>query len=105
MVYVSARRNKQGVVEWLKDRKIDRFAEDIFIVDSINATKEKLKVLLPRIKQDDCLVGDTEVEWETGKKLGIETIILNRGFRSKSFWNDKQVHSYESILEGLKGLL
>ena len=50
------------------------------------------------------MVGDTEVDYETGKTLKIRTYPLNRGFRSKNFWMAREIQSYDDLMSVQKAI-
>lgn len=104
IVIVSARKNRDYVIKRIKASKINYLIDDIIIVSPLNAMNEKLEVLTRNKDKNSVCIGDTEVDYEAGKKAGISTFVLNRGFRSKEFWNKKNIQSYYDLFEIIKYL-
>lgn len=104
IVYISARSNKVGIEEELKYLGIFDYARDVFIVDSKKAYENKYNVMKQISRPSDLIVGDTEVEFELSQALQLNSIILNRGFRSKKYWDNLQVQSFDTILAPLMSI-
>ena len=87
--YLTARKNKKNVRLQISNFKLKEYAQNTFIVDSKNPVEGKIKIVEKYQKEHPkeklIIIGDTEVEFLTAKKLKIECYILNRGFRSKQF--------------------
>lgn len=97
MYLVTARNNHKGVTDTLDRLGITKYFDDIVVVSPANASYEKCNYIKAKMNENDILIGDTEVEYEISKVLGIKTYLLNRGFRSKAFWDDKGIKSYNSL--------
>lgn len=87
--YLTARENKKNVRLQISNFQLKEYAQNTFIVDSKNPVEGKIKIVEKYQKEHPkeklIIIGDTEVEFLTAKKLKIECYILNRGFRSKQF--------------------
>ena len=103
-VIVSARKNRDYVIKRIKKSEINYLIDDIIIVSPLNAINEKLAVLMQNKDENSICIGDTEIDYEAGKKAEIRTFILNRGFRSKEYWDKKNIRSYCHLFEIVKYL-
>lgn len=89
---VSARSNMSNFYNQIEILKLEEFFTDVVCVSPYNSTSDKKEQIF-RIGAD-LIVGDTEVEWKAAAEAGIASCILNRGFRSRTFWEAN--HMYES---------
>lgn len=103
--YISARANYNGVMKELIRLGINTFPDNIYIVNTVNAAENKYICLKPRIRESDIIVGDTEVDYYLAVKLNVGSIMLNRGFRSKKFWDNKGVKSYGEMFSEIKRII
>lgn len=101
IVYVSARNNEKGTMKELSRLGIDVYAQEIFIVGTKDALSNKIRAIQKTKMQDDIVVGDTEIDYSLAQNLGLRSIILNRGFRNKEYWDRMKVKTYDNILEPL----
>lgn len=98
--YITARKNKNGLVKALEKFEILEYAKELYVVSPKGAVEEKLNIIKRLMKSNkDILIGDTEVESSVGRDLSINTFLLNRGFRSKAFWNSRDKISFGSLYE------
>lgn len=103
--YLTARKNKEGLLRELERLKIADYAAEIQIVSPSGAREEKKQVvetLLAKVGEDAeavCIVGDTENEYSLAKELNLPCFLLNRGFRSERYWKDRGVESLSSLYE------
>lgn len=103
-VIVSARKNKDYVINKIKTSEINYLIDDIIIVSPFNAINEKLEVFMQKRDKNSVCIGDTEIDYEAGQRAKIVTFILNRGFRSKEYWDKKNIQSYGDLFEIVKYL-
>ena len=103
-IIVSARNNKDYLIDRIKISEINYLIDDIIIVSPFHAMNNKLNVFIQNKDKNSVCIGDTEVDYEAGKKAGILTYILNRGFRSKEYWDKKNIRSYCDLFEIVKYL-
>lgn len=96
---LTARKNKTYVKKMIHNSKIKKYVDFIEVVSPVNATEEKEKFMGKFILEEGLIIGDTEVEYKTAQKLGIDYYILNRGFRSKTYWDNRNVFSSRSLDE------
>ncbi|MDE6531296.1 MAG: HAD hydrolase-like protein [Lachnospiraceae bacterium] len=103
--YLTARKNKEGLLRELERLKIADYAAEIKIVSPSGAREEKKRVVedfLTKAGEDAgsvCIVGDTENEYYLAKELSLPCFLLNRGFRSERYWKDRGVESLSSLYE------
>lgn len=105
IAYISARMNRAGVLQELERLNIAKYPKNIFIVDSQNAFENKYNAIARHVMAEDLVIGDTEVDYYLGKKLKVSTLILNRGFRNKEYWDNLGIVSYGQILPALKKIM
>lgn len=102
-IYVlTARRNVGFTESFIRNSEIWEYIDEIVTVNPKNASKEKadfIHSLMDKNESYNILVGDTEADYEAAKEAGIRIYVLNRGFRSKKFWDEKQVESYCSLIK------
>ena len=103
-IIVSARQNKDYAMKGIKTSEINYLINDVIIVSPFNAISEKLSALMQNKEEFSVYIGDTEIDYEAGKRAEILTFILNRGFRSKEYWDKKNIQSYNDLFEIVKYL-
>lgn len=103
IMYLTARKNRDGVEQQLKQYGLSTISKQLSVVSPINAKKEKKQVIerFGLIKADTIIIGDTYIEYAVADELGINCIILNRGFRSKEYWDELGILSYPSLESAL----
>ena len=94
---VSASKESKNLFLQLHTFALTKYFKKIFCVSPVQAFQEKLKIV--RLISGDLIVGDTEVEEKVGIAAQIPSFLLNRGFRSKAYWDRLSVESYESLRE------
>lgn len=94
---ISARNNEVYARRFIQKSIQNQYIDDVFIVPSKNAIDNKLKVIRDGMEEDSVIIGDTEVDYESAVISGIEFFILNRGFRSKTYWENKRIISYDDL--------
>ncbi|MBR3102918.1 MAG: HAD family hydrolase [Lachnospiraceae bacterium] len=105
IIYLTARQSRQGLYAALDRLKIRDYASRVIVVDPRNAKAEKVAAAqeLQRAGADLMLVGDTENEYAAAQELQVPVYLLNRGFRSKGYWEACEVITYESLLDIMTG--
>jgi len=91
---VSARNNIKGLIKQINDLKIGSFFKEVITVG-----KGMTKYEVTKNIKFDCIIGDTEIDYEWAKKSKTIFYALNRGFRNKSYWDKKNIKSFKSLLE------
>ncbi|MCF0128819.1 MAG: HAD family hydrolase [Pseudobutyrivibrio sp.] len=102
--YLSARQDSELLVKELKILGIYDYAKEVIVVDPACAGEKKQqavrKLLDTGISHEDILmVGDSENEWKTAQAVGVQAIILNRGFRNGNYWDRLGVASLSGLDE------
>ena len=118
IIYLTARQDRELVIEQLKKLKLHEYADQVIVVEPKNAKQQKTeevrslcekygsfkeqkenKVPLAELKESIVIIGDTENEYELAKALELPVYILNRGFRSREYWQERNVKSYADLRE------
>ena len=94
---VSARKNKQGLYKQLCNLKILDYFFEIEVVSPVNAKNEKILALEKDKNQIALIVGDTEVDCDCAYFYQIPFYCLNRGFRSKNYWEKRGIASFDDL--------
>lgn len=104
IVCLTARKDREAVLQEMADLKIRAYMDTIFVVSPLRAGPEKQAVVRELKKEDAVVViGDTEVEYEAALEEGVACRVLNCGFRSKLFWEARGVRSFASLHEAIIG--
>ena len=96
---ITARRNKTAVFNLIHNSFCDRCLSEIIVVDPYDATSKKIAYIAANKDDGDIVIGDTEVDYDTGQATGLKTFLLNRGFRSEEYWQRKKVRSFQDLKE------
>lgn len=106
--FLSNRKNKNVLLQTLNRFNISKFASNTVVTTPQSGHKEKtlfLKILKEQSNEDIVMIGDTEVDYNAACEVDSSYYLLNRGFRSKEFWNIKNVKSYDSLDSILEEIL
>ncbi len=83
---ITLRRNREQLIQELKNFKILSYFKNIFS-DSAKDNPTLVKLTLAKqilaIDESDLLIGDTEVDIDTAKALGINSVAVCSGIRTK----------------------
>ena len=93
--YVTARNNKKGLYDELSRLGIDKYATRIIAVDTVDSISNKKKSI--DFAHCFAIIGDTEVDYEVAVSSDVNYYILNRGFRSKGYWDARHIKSYDDL--------
>ena len=111
--FLTARNNEKGLLEELSRLGLKEYSIDTVVIVPGASKAEAIKAFLCMKNPDDCIergegvensvktvvVGDTEADYSAAVEADIGCYILNRGFRSKDYWNNLNVTSHENLLE------
>lgn len=100
IIYLSARQNRDNLVAELERLGIGRYATALYVVPPTEAQKQKLEIAR-QIQKDSSqmvVVGDTENEYSIALELNLPVYILNRGARSKTYWDTRGVKSIDNLM-------
>lgn len=98
-VIVLTARNNDYVVTQLNNTDVSLYVSDIKLVSPQNAFEQKKEFVSNTGVNNSICIGDTENEYRIHEELGIDTYILNRGFRSVGFWERKGIRSYDNLVD------
>lgn len=91
----SARQKEQHLKYQINQLNLSNVFCEVFCASPATAVNEK-EHFINRV-QPDLVVGDSEVDFNAAKKAGVRSYILNRGFRSKAYWDKYKVKTYNSL--------
>ena len=94
-VLVTGRQNPEAARHQIASLGLKDFFREIFVVNLQNRLQSKATVT--RGYNLSAIVGDTEVDSKWAFDLGVEFYASSFGFRSKNFWDNRQVISYASL--------
>lgn len=103
-VIILTARNNDYVLTQLKNTNIPLYVSNIKLVNPIHAFKHKKEYISNMGYENSICVGDTENEYRIHEELGIDTYILNRGFRSIEFWERQGIGSFNNLEDVAKCL-
>lgn len=102
IVCLTARRVKAVVLAEMKRLGISAYMNKVFVVSPFRAKLEKQAVVRSLKRRDEVmLIGDTEIEYAVAQEENVEGKFLHCGFRSKAFWERRQVVSYPSLRDAM----
>ena len=108
VIFLTARKNRPGLDGELKRLAILPYADYTIVADPDDAMAQKeraVRVIREAYPEAELtVIGDTENEYELAEKLGLESRILNCGFRSASYWEKRGVKTYTSLNKVLRTL-
>lgn len=93
---LSARKNEEFLYQQLREVELVTFFQKIYCVSPAGAGERKGEVARA-VENVTCVVGDTEVDHAAAVHAGCAFYALNRGFRSKKFWDALNVRSYPNL--------
>lgn len=95
LVLVTLRKNKDAVQEQLQLQGISTFLDTILVCDHVsgglgkaNAVRECQNVQV--MPGESVWIGDTEVDWEAARSLGVDIILVENGLRNKAYLEQMQ---------------
>ena len=99
IIFLTARNNRKNTIKQLENLNISGYADMVYVVSPNRATEEKIEIIMTylEIGKEPIIVGDTENEYDTAYAAGINYFILNRGFRSKEYWNKRDVITLDDL--------
>lgn len=103
LIFLTARSNYNNLMYELEMLKIDNLVDEVFVVDTKEASLNKGSLLSKYIEdyanEDIIVIGDTEVDYNAAVSNNLKYFILNRGFRSKKFLSERNIESYNNFDE------
>lgn len=96
LILITGRSNIKNTKKQLENFDISKFFKEIEI---IYPTKDisKIKTYLTQKHECFAIIGDTEIEKNVSDNLKIKFYPMNRGFRSKKYWVNNNLKSFNSF--------
>lgn len=91
IVFLTIRSNESGIRNEIKRLGIDKYPLIVLShgMDKADAIKD--------INDKVTVIGDTELDYKAAIDTGSDYYILNRGFRSKQYWDQRGVISHSDL--------
>lgn len=108
VVFLTARKNVDGLKGELRRLSLEAYADYTIVADPFDAAAQKalayeaLKKMYPAASFT--IVGDTENEYDLSVNKKTDQRLLNRGFRSRKYWDGRKVRSYDDLVAVYKSL-
>lgn len=96
LILITGRSNKENTKTQINELNINKFFKKIEIIKPTKDISEK-KIKLVQKYKCFVIIGDTETEKNVSDSLKIKFYPIDRGFRSKKYWNNFNVFSYSSL--------
>ncbi|WP_161491027.1 MULTISPECIES: HAD family hydrolase [Anoxybacillaceae] len=99
---VTKRKNTEGVINQIKRLGISHYFRAIHVVDPNFESNKEFKSIKAKYTREyhlDCVVGDTEDDYEWAKALNIKFYAISHGFRNNQFWEEKGIKSYSNLID------
>lgn len=93
IIFLTIRDNRKGLCDELARLGIDKYK--LIVLNNGESKAKELK----KIEGKCIVVGDTEVDYNAAIEANCNVYILNRGFRSKAFWEKAGIESYKNLLQ------
>ncbi len=97
LVLISARKQNEDLLWQIKTHKIIQFFKSIHCVTPRNAMQEKVTCAAQYRDTARLVVGDTEADLNCAIENQLAFYALNRGFRSKEFWDAREINSFSDL--------
>lgn len=97
VVLISARQDADALRQTLARCGLLPLVEELLVVPPLHAADEKAARLRGKIAPGDKMVGDTEADLNAARQLGLPCYLLDRGFRSRRYWQRQGIESYGSL--------
>lgn len=96
ILFLTIRNNKESLMSELKARGIA-----IYPIKVLSTGQDKAEIL-KMISDEKIMVGDTEIDYRAAVESDCPYYMLNRGFRSKEYWDKQGVASFDGLRYLLK---
>lgn len=96
LILITGRSNKKNTKIQIDELGISKFFKKIEIIKPTKNISEK-KTKLTQKHKCFVIIGDTETEKNVSDNLKIIFFPINRGFRSKKYWDNLNIFSYSSL--------
>ena len=94
--YLSCRRSKDSLLKEIEELHIAEYAQKVYVIspeEGYNGKKAIIKRIANEYSDRICVFGDTEIDEKAAKGENCEVYLLNRGFRSKKYWESQSILS------------
>lgn len=106
LVLVTLRNNKEALIWELNNFGLTSYFKEILMGSQLKTKTQLIKDYLGRNKEDyGIIVGDTEIDILAGKELGLVTIAVTYGIRTKDFLSRFNADFYLDSISKLPSLL
>jgi phosphoglycolate phosphatase-like HAD superfamily hydrolase len=90
LVLVTLRKNKEAVEEQLRLQGLAEFLDTILVCDHVSGGLGKANAVrncqdIRIMPENSVWIGDTEVDWEAARSLGVDIILVENGLRNKMY--------------------
>lgn len=97
-VFLTARQDEELVRKEIAWLGIADMASSMYVVSPASSKEEKIRCCRQLLGKDELfVVGDTENEEALINEIDATGYLLNRGFRSKKYWDEKGIKSISSL--------
>lgn len=95
LVLVTLRKNKEAVEEQLHLQGLAEFLDTILVCDHVSGGLGKANAVrkcqdVQILPENSVWIGDTEVDWEAARSLGVDIILVENGLRNKTYLQQMQ---------------
>lgn len=85
LALITIRNHNEHVYLQLKRLMIYDLFDHIFVVAPLKGENPKQQALMPIVRSNDVIIGDSEIDIECGNRLGMRTFHVSTGLRSYEF--------------------
>jgi phosphoglycolate phosphatase-like HAD superfamily hydrolase len=95
LVLVTLRKNKEAAEEQLRLQGLSEFLDTILVCDHVSGGLGKANAVrncrdVEIMPNNSVWIGDTEVDWEAARSLGMDIILVENGLRNKTYLEQLQ---------------
>jgi phosphoglycolate phosphatase-like HAD superfamily hydrolase len=98
--FLTSRKRSDAALGEVERFRLNELSKETFVVNPSNS--ERKRDVLARLKgyyTDVVMIGDTENDYDEAIAAEVKVYVLNRGFRSKDYWNHRNIKSFSSLQE------
>lgn len=104
VVLLSARQDAAALQSTLEQCGLLPLVQELAVVSPQGAAQRKAAFLRGRAQPGDIMVGDTEADLAAAQAAGLPCLLLDRGFRSRRYWQEQGQDSCAGLQEILEHL-
>ena len=104
VVLLSARQDAAALQSTLEQCGLLPLVQELAVVSPQGAAQRKAAFLRGRAQPGDIMVGDTEADLAAAQAAGLPCLLLDRGFRSRRYWQEQEQDSCAGLQEILEHL-